>query len=185
MGTKKFDEELYKRSDPLTNGIMNRWLIRNGYTNIDLKETYGVDITCTKNNPLTGKTLCFFETEISYTWKNKWPNVWMYIHIPYRKKKIIDKWVKNGSEGILTFVMFKNDCKQAWSIDGQVVRDAPIKIIDTKYTRNEKFFNIDINDAHMVNMKESDIKENKNVKDFNSERYSKCNNERMPKKESL
>ena len=59
MGTKKFDEELYKRSDPLTNGIMNRWLIRNGYTNIDLKETYGVDITCTKNNPLTGKTFHF------------------------------------------------------------------------------------------------------------------------------
>ena len=66
MGTKKFDEELYKRSDPLTNGIMDRWLKRNGYTNIDLKETYGVDITCTKNNSLTEKTLCFFETEISY-----------------------------------------------------------------------------------------------------------------------
>ena len=65
------------------------------------------------------------------------------------------------------------------------MRDAPIKIIDTKYTTNEKFFNIDINDAHMINMKESDIKESKNVEDFNSERYSEYNNEKMPKKESL
>jgi hypothetical protein len=185
MGQKKFDKELYDKANPLSNGVMAAWLERNGYDSIDLKETYGVDITCTKNNLLTGKTPYFFETEIAYIWKKEWPNVWMFIHIPYRKKKIIDKWVKDGSDGILTFVQFKNDCKQAWFIDGQVVRDAPIKTIDTKYTRNEKFFNIDINDAHMINMKESDIKESKNVKDFNSERYSEYNNERISKKELL
>ena len=156
MGTKKFDKELYERADPLTNGIMMRWLERNDYEFINPEETYGVDIICSKDG-----IPAFFETEIAYIWKDEWPNAWMFIHIPYRKKKIVDKWIRNGSQGTLTFVQFKKNCKQAWFIDGQVVRDAPIKIIDTKYTTNEKFFNIDINDAHMVTMKDSDIKESR------------------------
>ena len=156
MGIKKFDKELYERADPLTNGIMMRWLERNDYEFINPEDTYGVDIICSKDG-----IPAFFETEIAYIWKDEWPNAWMFIHIPYRKKKIVDKWVRNGLQGTLTFVQFKKNCKQAWFIDGQVVRDAPIKIIDTKYTTNEKFFNIDINDAHMVTMKDSDIKESR------------------------
>ena len=58
----KFDQELYNKADPLSNGVMESWLKRNGYSNVDLKETYGVDITCKKDS-----VPAFFETEIKYS----------------------------------------------------------------------------------------------------------------------
>ena len=112
MGTKKFDRELYNKADPLSNGVMVKWLDKNGYEDIDPKETYGVDITC----------------------------------------KIIDKWVQSGGEGTLTFVVFRPDCKQAWFIDGQAVRDSRIDIMSTRYSKDEKFYHIDVNDANLINM---------------------------------
>ena len=41
----KIDQELYNKADPLSNGVMVKWLDKNGYEEIDPKETYGVDIT--------------------------------------------------------------------------------------------------------------------------------------------
>ena len=149
METKRFDRKLYNKADPLSNGVMVKWLDKNGYEEIDPKETYGVDITCKK-----GDTPAFFETEIKYSWVKgqDWPNHWDEIRIPYRKHKIIDKWVQSGGEGTLTFVVFRPDCKQAWFIDGQVVRDAKVASINNKYMSNEKFYHIDVNDANLINI---------------------------------
>ena len=116
MATKKFDKKLYDQADPLSKGIMVAWLERNGYKFINPEETYGVDITCNKDDEPA-----FFETEIKYSWIREWPNEWDEVRIPYRKSKIINKWVRNGSLGVLTFVIFRGDCKQAWFVDGQVL----------------------------------------------------------------
>ena len=124
MATKKFDKELYDKANPLSNGLMSAWLERNGYNSIDPEETYGVDITCKKDD-----TPAFFETEIKYSWVKRWPNEWQEVRIPYRKHKIIDKWV----------------------------RDADVKPINNKYMSNEKFYHIDVNDASLINMESLDI----------------------------
>jgi len=50
MATKKFDKKLYDQADPLSKGIMVAWLERNGYKFINPEETYGVDITCSKDD---------------------------------------------------------------------------------------------------------------------------------------
>ena len=110
-------------------------------------EDYKVDIVCTKDG-----IPAYFETEIKYSWLRQWPNEWQQVRIPYRKHKIIDKWVRNGSEGTLTFIVFRSDCKQAWFIDGQAVRDADVKPINNKYMSNEKFYHIDVNDANLMIM---------------------------------
>ena len=154
MNTKKFDRNLYNKADPLSNGVMVRWLEKEGYENIDPQETYGVDITCQKED-----TPAFFETEIKYGWTTDWPDHWNEIRIPYRKHKIIDKWVHAGSEGTLTFVIFRPDCKQAWFIDGQAVRDSRIDTMNTKYSRDEKFYHIDVDDANLINMENIDAME--------------------------
>ena len=171
----RFNRELYNKADPLSNGIMANWLKKNGYKSIDLKETYGVDITCSKNNEPA-----FFETEIKYSWVRKWPKEWKEVRIPYRKARLIDKWVRDGSEGTLTFVIFRGDCKQAWFVDGQTVKDSKVEHVDNKYKANEKFYHINVNDAKLIDIEDLDVAE-----DFNSKRYSEYNNERMPKKESL
>ena len=161
MGQKKFDKELYDKADPLSNGVMAAWLERNGYDSIDPKETYGVDITCKKDN-----TPAFFETEIKYSWVKQWPNEWQEVRIPYRKHKIVDKWVRNGSEGSLTFIVFRSDCKQAWFINGQDVRDAKVASINNKYMSNEKFYHINVNDASLINMESLD-----SIDDFINSKY--------------
>ena len=153
MATKKFDKKLYDKADPLSKGVMVAWLERNGYEFINPEETYGVDITCT-----IGATPAFFETEIKYSWVKEWPNEWGEVRIPYRKSKIINKWIRNGSLGMLTFAIFRGDCKQAWFIDGQVVRDSRVGSLNNKYATNEKFYHVDVNDANIVNMKDSDLK---------------------------
>jgi len=154
MATKKFDKKLYDQADPLSKGIMVAWLERNGYKFINPEENYGVDITCLKDN-----RPAFFETEIKYSWVRDWPNEWDEVRIPYRKSKIINKWIRNGSLGILTFVIFRGDCKQAWFVDGQVVRDSKVARLNNKYASNEQFYHIDVNDAHIINMKDSDLKD--------------------------
>ncbi len=148
----KFDQELYNKADPLSNGVMESWLKRNGYSNVDLKETYEVDITCKKDN-----VPAFFETEIKYSWVRQWPNEWMEVRIPYRKHKIVDKWIRNGSKGTLTFIVFRSDCKQAWFIDGLTVKNSRVAKLNTKYTTNEEFYHIDVNDAHIINMEKEDV----------------------------
>ena len=147
MGRKKFDQELYNKSDPLSNGIMVRWLDLNGYKHIESKEDYKVDIVCMKDG-----IPAYFETEIKYSWVRQWPNDWMEIRIPYRKKKIVDKWVRDGSKGPLTFIIFRSDCKQAWFINGLAVRNSKVDTLNTKYTTHEKFYHIDVNDANLINM---------------------------------
>ena len=147
MGRKKFDQELYNKSDPLTNGTMTKRLASNGYEHIESKEDYKVDIVCMKDG-----IPAYFETEIKYSWVRQWPNDWMEIRIPYRKKKIVDKWVRDGSKGPLTFIIFRSDCKQAWFINGLAVINSKVDTLNTKYTTNEKFYHIDVNDANLINM---------------------------------
>jgi hypothetical protein len=160
MPTKKFDKKLYEDADPLSKGTLSSWLSKNGYTDINQEETYGVDIVCKKVG-----IPCYFETEIKYGWKGEWPNSWNEIRIPYRKLKIVQKWMREGSNGALTFVIFRSDCEQAWFIDGITVFQADVEKVSNKYVSNEKFFHIDVNDAHIINMGDidafNDIKDRK------------------------
>ncbi len=152
MPTKKFDGKLYEDSDSLSKEVMSSWLSKHGYTDIDTEETYGVDIICEK-----GGMPSYFETEIKYGWKGEWPNTWEEIRIPYRKFKIIQKWIREGSKGTLTFVIFKSDCKQAWFIDGMTVWQSDVKEFNNRYSYNEKFFHINVNDAYIINIGDDDV----------------------------
>ena len=147
MPTKKFDNKLYKDSDPISKEAMSKWLSKHGYTHINPEETYGVDIVCKKEDIPS-----YFETEIKYGWKEEWPNSWKEIRIPYRKLKLIQKWMRDGSKGTLTFVIFRSDCKQAWFIDGLTVWQSDVEKVSNRYVSNEEFFHIDVNDAYIINM---------------------------------
>ena len=46
MPTKKFDRELYNKSDTLSKKVMSDWLKYAGYGSVDSEEDYGVDISC-------------------------------------------------------------------------------------------------------------------------------------------
>ena len=102
--TKKFNRKLYEEADAKAKKAMKPWLTKQGYHDIDFTETKGVDCSCMKED-----APAYFELEIKYSWRGN-PYPYHDLRIPYRKKKYIDTWVKNGSNGTLTFVVFNNDC---------------------------------------------------------------------------
>ena len=95
----------------------------------------------------------FFEVEIKYSWKGEWPEDWEEIRIPYRKHKLIDRWVNQFIYDDLTFVIFRNDCKQAWFIPGDVVSKGKVKEVSNRnVSKGEKFYHINTKDADLVDM---------------------------------
>jgi len=154
--TKPFDKDLYNQSDPPAKKAMIKWLNLNGYVNIDDRETMSFDLVCNKidHDVSTIKPReYFYEVEIKYSWKGKWPEHWKDIRIPFRKKKLIDRWQKEFPNDKLTFVVFRNDCKQAWHISGKTVADSKVKEVSNRnVSKGEKFFHINVEDARLVDM---------------------------------
>ena len=145
MNTKKFDPKLYKMATAKVEGAMIPWLEREGYTDIETIENYGVDVRCKKDGLPHS-----FELELNKGWKEKkWPERFE-LKVPFRKKKsVLDKW----ADGELTFITFSLDCTQAWFIDGKIVKEAPIVKRSNSYVLNKLFFLIDRDKAEIKQMK--------------------------------
>lgn len=140
----KFSKHLYNTNHPKAVEAILPWLERNGYHGIDDKENYNADIRCMKDNELSQ-----FELEVKNGWKGShypFPDV----RIPYRKKRLIDKWIKEGSKGTLTFIVFNFDCSWGWFAEADVVKNSEIVRINNKYKSNEPFFKINLEDAKKV-----------------------------------
>jgi len=162
--SSKFDKNLYNQYDSLAKDVMSNWLLSNGYKDINTEETYGVDIVCKNKDNVE----CYFETEIKIGWHDHWPESWKEIRIPYRKRRLIDKWTKEGSHGNLTFVIFNKHLDQAWFMDGAMVNKCDVKPVDNRRSANELFFHIKVPDAKLVKVLPSPaLKENTNDKDAN------------------
>ena len=110
--TKRFDRALYNQADTAAKDAIIEWLRKKDYININDKETMSFDIVCNRVQDTDDEPIkYFFEVEIKYSWKGEWPEDWEEIRIPYRKHKLIDRWVNQFIYDDLTFVIFRNDCK--------------------------------------------------------------------------
>ena len=146
---KPFDKALYDVADTKAKKHMVGWLKEQGYTNIATNETYYFDIICTVDD----LPRLLYEVEIKYTWKGDWPDSWREIRIPERKRRLLDKWKEESPDDVLTFVVFRDDCKKAWHIDGATLLECEVKEAPNRNIRKgEKFFNIPTSDAYLVDM---------------------------------
>ena len=162
----KFDRNLYNKYDSLTKNVMSHWLMSEGYKDINTEETYGIDVVCKDKDDVE----CYFETEIKTSWRDQWPDSWKEIRIPYRKHKLIDKWVSSvkseGCIGPLTFVIFNKHLDQAWFMDGSMVSESDVKPVDNRRRAAELFYHIKVPDAELVKVMSSPVlKENAYDKD--------------------
>ena len=163
----KFSKSLYNANHPKAVKAILPWLERNGYHGIDKRENYNADIRCMKDDQLAQ-----FEVEVKKGWEGEYypfPDV----RIPYRKKRLIEKWIKEGSKGTLTFVVFNYDCSWGWFTDGNTVKDSEIVHINNKYKSNEPFFKINIEDTEKVDMNFSNSSEEESKDDPNLNNNSK------------
>ena len=139
---KPFDRNLYALADEKGKGVVSYLLEKEGHSITSTKENYKCDIITEKDG-----TVYNSEVEIKFSWKEIWPDSWEEIRIPYRKKKLLDK--EN-----LTFYVLRADCKQAWKIDADVLRNkATVKEASNRYVRSgEKFFHIPVKHALLIDM---------------------------------
>jgi len=146
---KPFDKTLYDIADTKAKKHMVGWLKEQGYTNIATNETYYFDIICTVDD----LPRLLYEVEIKYSWKGDWPDSWREIRIPERKRRLLDKWKEESPDDVLTFVVFRDDCKKAWHIDGATLLECEVKEAPNRNIRKgEKFFHIPTSDAYLVDM---------------------------------
>ena len=148
---KKFDKALYDVADKKAKEVMLNWLEKNtNSTDITMKENTYFDITCSISPDLPRH---FYEVEIKYSWKGAWPSSWKDIRIPYRKKRLLDKWKKDHYNDLLTFVVFREDCQQAWFFDGDTVLNSEVKEVSNRnIQKGEMFFHLETKDGYIVDI---------------------------------
>lgn len=148
---KKFDKALYDVADKKAKEVMINWLKSNTKsTEITMKEDTYFDITCSISPELPRQ---LYEVEIKYSWKGDWPKTWREIRIPYRKKRLLDKWKKDYYNDTLTFVVLREDCKQAWFFDGDMVLNSEVKEVSNRNIRKgEMFFHLKTTDGYIVDI---------------------------------
>ena len=141
--TKKFDRNLYDRSDNKSKNVISKYLRSKNHIITNVKEKFSCDIESISEDG----TLCFSETEIKYSWKGEWPDSWKDVRIPYRKQRLINKIEKN-----LTFYVLRADCKEAWVItDISLKKYADIIEMPNRYVpEGEKFFCTPVDKIHKV-----------------------------------
>jgi hypothetical protein len=149
IGSRKiFDRGLYQVADRDAKQATLKYIKDMNYTTIDTSERKDFDIIC----KVVTEIHHLYEVEIKYSWKGTWPSTWKEIRIPYRKKRLVDKWKKEYPDALFTFLVFRNDCKQAWHIDANILVDCEVKEVSNRNIRKgEKFFHINVEDACLIN----------------------------------
>ena len=133
---KRFDKALYEEADRKAKKHMVEWLMSRDHAPVDLNtnETTYFDIISTVDKDLPRH---LYEVEMKYAWKGEWP----------------DSWKEICYNDLLTFVILKNDCTQAWHIDGETVLNSEVKEASNRVIRKgELFFHIPVTDAYLVDM---------------------------------
>ena len=144
---KIFDRGMYEASDKAAKDAALRFIKPMNYPQITTEETKDFDIVCSVDN----KPHHLYEVEVKYAWKGEWNPSWKEIRIPYRKNRLLSKWKKEYPDALFTFIVWRNDCKQAWHIDANILLDCEVKEVSNRNIREgEKFFHIPVEDACLI-----------------------------------
>ena len=141
--TKRFNRELYNRTDGLAKDAIQKYLTKNKHIILTVQEKYSCDIESLSEDG----TLCFSEVEIKFSWAEEWPKTWEDVRIPYRKQKLLDKIEKD-----LTFYVLRADCEEAWVIPDTVMKEhATVVEVPNRYVpKGEKFFSIPVSNIQKI-----------------------------------
>ena len=133
----KFNKQAYLACDTKAKNAIRSYLDSKGiYTKIF--EDYGPDIQSWQQ--------VWHEVEIKSSWENEWPPHWKSVHIPYRKKKYLEK-------GKVMFWVLNKDCSEAIFIDGKYLEEDYVEVIpNTRYPKGEHFYDIPIHLTKFIDL---------------------------------
>lgn len=143
---KKFSPSLYKKYNKMAIAAGTKYLEANGFTITSSKEDKKADFHATKDNKDY-----LFEVEVKNVWSGEWPKAWKDIQLPERKSRLI-KYADSQNKK-LNFLIFRNDLKAAWKIDGDIVSNSNTKEVSNRYVPNgEMFYIVPIEKAKYIEL---------------------------------
>lgn len=132
----------YNKWDSPAKQAVRNFLLRLGCQLSSDIEDYNADIKVIKPE------VSYHEVEVKPGWVSDWPPSWDTIHIPYRKKRLIDM---QDLPDRLTFYVLRKDLQKAWSIKASEcinIVQVPNKFIPS----GEYFFNIPVKNATLIDL---------------------------------
>ena len=143
---KRFDHVAYKQSDNKAKKCITKYLISLGHTVLDTEENFGVDLMSTLEN-----TTYNHEVEMKHMWEGEWPTVWKDINIPFRKNRLMVQVFNKEPLANFHFYIIRGDCKVAWKMDANIVKDSPVVEVPNRAVRKgEYFFKVPVDKAELI-----------------------------------
>ena len=143
---KRFDPVAYKQSDNKAKKCITKYLTSIGHTVLDTEENFGVDLMSTLEN-----TTYNHEVEMKHMWEGEWPTVWKDINIPFRKNRLMVQVFNKEPLANFHFYIIRGDCKVAWKMDANIVKDSPVVEVPNRAVRKgEYFFKVPVDKAELI-----------------------------------
>ena len=152
---KMFNQKNYDDNDSRAKRAMTKYLLENGFKDVQSKENYSFDLFAKKDNEerdfIEGH---LFEVEVKTQWKNDWPSAWEEVRISQRKSRLIQRWKEKYPDFYFNFVVFNNICTQAWFFDADLVARSRVgtiknsRLVNSPHLR-EPFFHIPVELARL------------------------------------
>ena len=138
MMKRQFNKEAYDECDGKAREAISDFLKNLGFTVEKNEEDYKVDIKALRPEG--------HELEVRTVWEgDKFP--FDSIHIPYRKKKVID------SNRYVFFWVLRKDYKKAYVVDGRDVQDTEVKNVKANGIW-EKFYDVPLKEWSLITLKD-------------------------------
>ena len=146
---KSFDKKRYELNDTKGKNCITRFLKSIGHTVQEPIETMRMDLESVYED-----TVYYHEVEMKHMWTGEWPEVWQDVHIPYRKKKLIDYVLSLKTQPKFYFYIIRGDCKQAWKMNYRHVMKSKVVEVPNRAIRSgEYFYKVLLNEAELINIK--------------------------------
>ena len=140
MTYKPFEKDLYDKYDSPAKDALISYLEQEGHSIKNTVENYHADVTSTRK----GATY-YSEAEVKASWKEQWPESWAELRIPARKARLLKR------HSIITFFVFRGDCKECWIVKGeQLTADRLKQAYGPNIRPGEMFFHIPVEEAKLI-----------------------------------
>lgn len=144
---KKFSQKLHTENDLPARRAFIRKINEDSlmYHARESSDKYAIDIEI--YNKYTDKFYCYVELEARPSWAADRDFEYKTVHIPYRKKKFFQH------DKIVKYVVMNNDFTGCLMVDSADIVTSNVIYIDTKYTINEKFYDVNLEKFHYIDLR--------------------------------
>lgn len=142
--TKKFDQELHDKYDPVARKLAIKYFSDIGLTCIPNTDKYEIDLVV--NNKF------YVDVEVKTAWSGHW-NDFKYseLNIPDRKEKYL------GLDKPSLFMVISKDYSYGFVVEDKILKQCKKELHPNKYNKKEYFFKVPLKKCIKVKFKKGEL----------------------------